>query len=275
MPAPLAPPPQLTSVQAWQPSTNRQRPAYFTALDHRRRWGRAPAAAAPTLIAAHGARLTPPAPARLPHRRVIWAVRGTRNMHDVLTNAAGASLPVPGGHVHWGMHSAAHALLAEALPGVSQLLAAHPGYDLQLVGHSLGGGCAALMCHLLHTAPQLRAQLLGRPASCVGVSTPCVMSPGLAAAARAHTATLVLEDDIVPRLNVGNAARLRAELLAVDWWVLLPLLPSACPAPARCVWMACSLLARCGPRRGSAEEAQQPLLPPAPRAGMPRCAAAC
>ena len=57
------------------------------------------------------------------------------------------------------------------LPG-PQVLQLHPGYQLTLVGHSMGAGTASLMAHSLTHLPSLTARLpQGTRVRCVGEPT--------------------------------------------------------------------------------------------------------
>jgi hypothetical protein len=67
------PPPQLPCIHRFEPDNALLRPAYFIATDH-------------------------------PSARIVWGIRGTKSMHDVLTNAMGAACEAgPGRYAHEGM----------------------------------------------------------------------------------------------------------------------------------------------------------------------------
>ena len=53
--------------------------------------------------------------------------------------------------MHFGMYQSAQGLLHKGLPLVSELSVKHKGYNLMLVGHSLGAGVAALISHMINT----------------------------------------------------------------------------------------------------------------------------
>lgn len=84
---------------------------------------------------------------------------------DMFTSLTGASKPhhiVDGagvvlGYSHFGMLAAARWLLQQTAGELSQALADSPGYALRIVGHSLGGGTAAMltmMCGPFSESPQ-------------------------------------------------------------------------------------------------------------------------
>ncbi len=49
------------------------------------------------------------------------------------------------------MLSAARCLVHDDLEKVSRLSKEYPGYELRIMGHSLGGGIASLVTHMLAT----------------------------------------------------------------------------------------------------------------------------
>eukprot|EP00955_Chlamydomonas_euryale_P078732 363197-Chlamydomonas_euryale.AAC.13 len=67
-----------------------------------------------------------------------------------------------GAAAHSGMLRSAHMLLGSAGPAIGAALEDRPGYDLHVVGHSLGAGVAALVVHLLGTSDQGGAARSGR-----------------------------------------------------------------------------------------------------------------
>jgi predicted alpha/beta hydrolase len=50
------------------------------------------------------------------------------------------------------------------------------GYDLMIIGHSMGAGVAALLVQQLTSVPELKARLHGRAVRGVGVATAACMS---------------------------------------------------------------------------------------------------
>lgn len=59
---------------------------------------------------------------------------------DMLTDACASCTPYAGGYAHWGMLEAATWFAEHELKNVKGFLDKHPGYELLLVGHSLGAG---------------------------------------------------------------------------------------------------------------------------------------
>eukprot|EP00879_Flechtneria_rotunda_P019301 GHRR01020271.1.p1 GENE.GHRR01020271.1~~GHRR01020271.1.p1 ORF type:complete len:336 (+),score=134.59 GHRR01020271.1:75-1082(+) len=63
---------RLHNIRKFVPHNSHLRPAYFLAVDHAQ-------------------------------ELIIWAIRGTKNVSDVITDISGSSTPLDGGRVHWGM----------------------------------------------------------------------------------------------------------------------------------------------------------------------------
>lgn len=90
------------------------------------------------------------------------------------------------------MLDCAHGVLRSVLPALEQQLQARHGYRVHCLGHSMGGGVAALAAHLLRNTPELRARLAGASGvMATGFGTPPVMTRELADAAAAYTRTVV------------------------------------------------------------------------------------
>jgi len=171
-----------------------------------------------------------PAAAAVGHLKqaVILTVRGTHGTRDLLTNVCGSAAPLPGGgggHAHFGMLRAAELLLRREGERLGALLGGHPGYALRLVGHSMGGGVAALAALLLRRAAAEGRPLLGGDAGAAGAAgavaavfaPPCSMSAAAADECAAYVTAVVNAHDAVPRFSTHNVEALRQEMLAIDW----------------------------------------------------------
>ncbi|GFR41943.1 hypothetical protein Agub_g2737, partial [Astrephomene gubernaculifera] len=92
-------------------------------------------------------------------RCIVLCVRGTHSMKDLFTSLAGAAKPhhvvdpLTGqlvlGWSHLGMLAAARWLARQVAPLLRGALREHPGYQLRIVGHSMGGGTAVLLTMML------------------------------------------------------------------------------------------------------------------------------
>lgn len=90
------------------------------------------------------------------------------------------------------------------------------GYALRLVGHSLGGGTAAVATILLRDQPSL-VDLPPEKISAVCFSPPACLSRSLANRTSAFARTLVMQDDAIPRASARAMDRLRREVERTDW----------------------------------------------------------
>ena len=141
-----------------------------------------------------------------PLQAVVLAVRGTWSWADALINFTLAPQAYAGGTVHRGMLLTARQLIdhAHLHAGLSDVMAANPGFRLVLVGHSLGGGVAALAASLLRLQyPSVSAHAFCAP-SCV--------SSTVAAGLRPFVTSYVNGDDVVARFHVDATERLRQRL---------------------------------------------------------------
>ncbi|GJN22465.1 hypothetical protein PR202_gb10027 [Eleusine coracana subsp. coracana] len=93
---------------------------------------------------------------------VIADLKGTHSIRDTLTAATGAVVPFHHtivqeggvsdlvlGYAHFGMVAAARWIAKLAAPCLAEVLHTHPDFKIKVVGHSLGGGTAALLTYIL------------------------------------------------------------------------------------------------------------------------------
>eukprot|EP00735_Rhodelphis_limneticus_P014100 TRINITY_DN808_c0_g1::TRINITY_DN808_c0_g1_i2::g.25436::m.25436 TRINITY_DN808_c0_g1::TRINITY_DN808_c0_g1_i2::g.25436 ORF type:complete len:709 (+),score=125.82,sp/Q5YLM1/DGLA_RAT/34.78/3e-15,FYVE/PF01363.16/3.9e-13,FYVE/PF01363.16/9.2e-12,Lipase_3/PF01764.20/1.6e-20,Abhydrolase_6/PF12697.2/0.16,PAS_7/PF12860.2/0.3,FYVE_2/PF02318.11/0.12,FYVE_2/PF02318.11/34 TRINITY_DN808_c0_g1_i2:60-2186(+) len=137
-------------------------------------------------------------------KEVILAIRGTQSIHDCMTDVrALPSLMHPDvqGHVHSGIGKSALWLYNEVSGSLKTLVS--KGFNLVIVGHSLGAGCATLLSILLK--PDI-------PVQCYAYATPACVEEPLADLCRSFVTSIVLRDDVVPRAT-PRAAKVLAETL--------------------------------------------------------------
>eukprot|EP01113_Clastostelium_recurvatum_P011914 TRINITY_DN1611_c0_g1_i3.p1 TRINITY_DN1611_c0_g1~~TRINITY_DN1611_c0_g1_i3.p1 ORF type:complete len:545 (+),score=130.67 TRINITY_DN1611_c0_g1_i3:80-1714(+) len=145
-------------------------------------------------------------------KSIVVSIRGTFHARDTLTDLVATTTPFMGGYAHKGILQAAkrkHALLAPIV--LDALVRYHNEYSVVVCGHSLGAGVAALFTLLFHEIdPEV-------PIHCYAFASPCVLSPELAMSslARRIITTVVVADDVVPRLCYPTLDRLKRAMCAI------------------------------------------------------------
>ncbi|GJP43326.1 hypothetical protein CLOM_g2802 [Closterium sp. NIES-68] len=105
---------------------------------------------------------------------------------------------------HYGMVQAAETFVHEEAPLLRHLLAHHPGYDLRLIGHSLGAAVAALVTILLRPQAEVLLGVASGRVRCVGFATPPCVSRHLALSCGSFITTVVLQPGYDLRL-IGHS----------------------------------------------------------------------
>ncbi|WIA11152.1 hypothetical protein OEZ85_011291 [Tetradesmus obliquus] len=156
-----------------------------------------------------------------PNKRLVWGFRGTTDLNDMLTDACASCEPYLDGYAHWGMLQAAQWFAQNELARVRGFLDQHPGYEMLLVGHSLGAGTAAMLAHLIKHDPEAAKVMAGVKFSAVGVATPAVLTEALAAGCSDYVTSVVLMHDVVPRFSIHNVFAMKEEMDATKWGDIL------------------------------------------------------
>ncbi|PKU70884.1 sn1-specific diacylglycerol lipase [Dendrobium catenatum] len=153
------------------------------------------------------------------NKLVILAIRGTHTVYDLITNVVASSdqnVSFDGFSTHFGTAEAARWYLHYEMGTIRRLLEKHKDFRLRLVGHSLGGAAAALLAIMLRRKSAKELGFSPDIISAVGFGTPPCVSKELAESCLSYVSTVVLQDDIIPRLSVASLARLRNEILETD-----------------------------------------------------------
>ncbi|ELU06110.1 hypothetical protein CAPTEDRAFT_162985 [Capitella teleta] len=147
------------------------------------------------------------------HQAVVIAIRGTLSLRDTLTDMTADSdhMDVEGvddAQAHKGILQAARFIL-NTLNNLQLLHTAfrnHTGYRLVVTGHSLGAGAAAILSILLRPSyPNL---------ACFSFAPPgWLLSLPLARYSEDFVCSVVLGDDIIPRLGMITMEKLKVQIL--------------------------------------------------------------
>ncbi|KAF2300925.1 hypothetical protein GH714_018341 [Hevea brasiliensis] len=154
----------------------------------------------------------------------LLLIRGTHSVKDTLTAVTGAVVPFHHtvvheggvsnlvlGYAHCGMVAAARWIAKLATPCLKKALGQYPDYKLKIVGHSLGGGTAALLTYVLREQNELSM------ASCVYSAPAACMTWELAESGNDFITSVINGADLVPTFSAAAVDDLRAEVTASAW----------------------------------------------------------
>ncbi|URE02594.1 lipase class 3 family protein [Musa troglodytarum] len=155
---------------------------------------------------------------------ILLLIRGTHSIRDTLTAATGAVVPFHHtvmneggvsdlvlGYAHCGMVAAAQWIAKLAGPCLMKVLHEYPEYQLQIVGHSLGGGTAALLTYILREQQDLATT------TCVTFAPAACMTWELAESGKHFITSVVNGADLVPTFSAASVDDLRSEVTASAW----------------------------------------------------------
>ncbi|XP_056684616.1 uncharacterized protein [Spinacia oleracea] len=155
-----------------------------------------------------------------PRRKlVILGIRGTHTVYDLVTDIVSTSdgdVTFEGYSTHFGTAEAARWFLNHEMGTIKKCLHKHEGFRLRLVGHSLGASTASLLAMMLRKKSATELGFDPSTVTAVGIAPPPCVSKELAESCCDYVSTVVMQDDIVPRLSVASLARLRNEIIQTD-----------------------------------------------------------
>ncbi|KDP26557.1 hypothetical protein JCGZ_17715 [Jatropha curcas] len=151
---------------------------------------------------------------------IILGIRGTHTVYDLITDIVSSSdgeVTFEGYSTHFGTAEAARWFLKYEMGTIRKLLEKYKGFRLRLVGHSLGAATASLLAIMLRKRSPEELGFSPDIVSAVGYATPPCVSRELAESCADFITTVVMQDDIIPRLSAASLGRLRNEILETDW----------------------------------------------------------
>lgn len=165
-----------------------------------------------TIISDHGAKC------------FLLLIRGTHSIKDTLTAATGAVVPFHHsvlhdggisnlilGYAHCGMVAAARWIAKISTPCLIKAMSDHPDYKVKIVGHSLGGGTAALLTYILREQKEFSSS------TCVTFAPAACMTWELAESGKNFITTIINGSDLVPTFSTASVDDLRSEVTASSW----------------------------------------------------------
>ncbi|MED6187114.1 hypothetical protein PIB30_073274 [Stylosanthes scabra] len=155
---------------------------------------------------------------------LLLLIRGTHSIKDTLTAATGAVVPFHHsvlndggisnlvlGYAHCGMVAAARWIAKLCTPTLLKALGECPDFKVKIVGHSLGGGTAALLTYIL------REQKEFSTSTCVTFAPAACMTWELAESGKNFITTIINGSDLVPTFSTASIDDLRSEVTASSW----------------------------------------------------------
>ncbi|KAI7742994.1 hypothetical protein M8C21_032659 [Ambrosia artemisiifolia] len=154
----------------------------------------------------------------------LLLIRGTHSIKDTLTAATGGVVPFHHsvlhdggisnlilGYAHCGMVAAARWIAKLSIPFLLESLKENPGFEVKIVGHSLGGGTAALLTYILREHKDLSS------ISCITFAPAACMTWELAESGKHFITTIINGSDLVPTFSTASIDDLRTEVTASSW----------------------------------------------------------
>ncbi|KAL1334870.1 hypothetical protein HN51_063819 [Arachis hypogaea] len=154
----------------------------------------------------------------------LLLIRGTHSIKDTLTAAMGAVVPFHHsvlndggvsnlvlGYAHCGMVAAARWIAKLCTPTLHKALGECADFKVKIVGHSLGGGTAALLTYILREQKEFSSS------TCVTFAPAACMTWELAESGKHFITTVINGSDLVPTFSTSSVDDLRSEVTASSW----------------------------------------------------------
>ncbi|WCJ23424.1 Mono-/di-acylglycerol lipase N-terminal Lipase class 3 [Euphorbia peplus] len=154
----------------------------------------------------------------------LLLIRGTHSIKDTLTAVTGAVVPFHHsvlhdggisnlvlGYAHCGMVAAARWIAKLSTPYLLKVVSEYPDHNVKIVGHSLGGGTAALLTYILREQKELSST------TCVTFAPAACMTWDLAESGKHFITTVINGSDLVPTFSTSSIDDLRSEVTSSSW----------------------------------------------------------
>lgn len=149
-------------------------------------------------------------------KHIVVAIRGTLSLQDAITDLTAQCTQVEceglpeGCLAHKGMVQAAKFVLRrlEETRALTDALLARNGYGLVITGHSLGAGAAVVLATMMRPQyPNLKCFAFSPPGG--------LCSREFALATKSYVMSVIVGDDLVPRLSMTSLHDLRHKIMCV------------------------------------------------------------
>ncbi|XP_023331719.1 uncharacterized protein LOC111703874 [Eurytemora carolleeae] len=149
---------------------------------------------------------------------IILSIRGTFSIKDVVTDVVCVDQPFLDGHAHKGLVKGALQIITLVQESLKSAVQNHPGFKVVLTGHSLGAGTAELIYLELTLGASSNILPPGTKVECLALAPPPVYrsSTELPDKVQDSIKIIIFNNDLVPRLSLGNIANLLVKLRSLD-----------------------------------------------------------
>ncbi|RCV40103.1 hypothetical protein SETIT_9G024900v2 [Setaria italica] len=147
-------------------------------------------------------------------------IRGAISTKERLTAATAAEVPfhhiilsegqisnVVLGYAHCGMLAGARWIARLAIPHLHNKIQEFPGYQIKVIGHSMGAGIGAILTYILREHYEFSS------CSCLAFAPPACMTWELAESGKDFITSLVNRNDVVPAFSKVSTESLRSEVM--------------------------------------------------------------